>query len=119
MQVISSHKLVDVIRVENGLILEIIKYEPQKGWVWIPDCKKHLKKLSGVKNGYVVKSDFEYSGNEFKTGEFIIDHFRATPLEDKDLFRVEIRCAGGSIRRSIKHMNILLKDIMNYINENY
>lgn len=119
MEVISTHELKDVIRVEAGILIEIHKYEYQKGWVWIPDCKKHLKKVSGVKNGYVAKEDFVYKDMKFTRGEYVLDHFRAIPLTDKSLFRVELKCAGGSIRRSFKQMNELMNNIMEYINTNY
>lgn len=119
MEVISTHELKDIIRVEAGILIEIHKYEYLDGWLWIPDCKKHLKKLSGVKNGYIVKEDFIYREEEYKKGEYILDHIRVTPLKDKDLFRVELKCAGGSIKKSFKRMNELMEKISNYINTNY
>lgn len=119
MEVISTHELKDVVRVEAGILIEIHKYEYLKGWLWTPDCKKYLKKLDGVKNGYVVKEDFTHREDEYKKGEYILEHCRVTPLIDKDLFRVELKCAGGSIKKSFKQMNDLMEKISNYINTNY
>lgn len=119
MEVISTHEIMDIIRIEAGILIEIHKFDYKNGWLWTADCKKHLKKLSGVKNGYVIKEDFTYREEEFKKGEYILEHCRVAPLTDKDLFRVELKCAGGSIRKSFKQMNELFECITNYININY
>lgn len=119
MDLISTHELKDVIRVDAGILIEVHKYEYQAGWIWIPDCKKHLKKVSGVKNGFVVKEDFKYKDMEFTKGEFILDHFKAIPLEDKSLYRIELKCAGGSVKKSFKQMEQMMNKITEYIKNNY
>lgn len=119
MQFISEHELKDIVRVEAGVLIEIHKYEHQKGLVWIPDCRKHLKKVSGLKNGYIAKEDFIYNNMKISKGEYILDNFKAIPLVDKSLFRIELKCSGGSIRKSFKQMNELMNNIMEYINTNY
>lgn len=119
MEVISTHELKDVIRVEAGILIEIHKFEYKQGWLWTADYRKHLKKLSGIKNGYIVKENFTHREEEYKKGEYILEHCKVVPLTDKDLFRVELKCAGGSIRKSFKQMNELMEHITNYINTNY
>ena len=119
MEVISSHELKDIIRVEAGILIEIHKYVYKNGWIWTTDYKNYLKKLSGVKNGYIVKQEFIHRETEYKKGDYILEHCKVAPITDKDLFRVELKCAGGSIRKSFKEMNELMECITNYINTNY
>lgn len=119
MEIVSQHELLDVLRVEQGIILEVHKHKMIDGWIYSSDYKNKATKVKGIRNCYQVKERFESRGTVFEVGDYILRDFKTIALKDTNDFTIELKSSGGSILKSLDGMERLFKKIQDYIDNNY
>ncbi|AKQ08266.1 hypothetical protein PP655_gp074 [Bacillus phage PBC4] len=102
MKQTQAHELVDKYKIQDGLIVEVLKYESLGGYYY---NKLPSKRLAGCKGGSVLTEDYEDGvGRVLPKGTMFLHTSPVRPITNVDDFRFEIRVSGGCIQG--KHYQI-------------
>lgn len=104
MEQIQNHEIMDTWRLEEGIIVQIYKFE-HMGWIGFADYKTKI--VRGCKGLKQLKED--YKG--FKTGDLIYGSSIIKAIDDETKFRAELKLSGGAVKHSIEGMLKLNKNI--------
>lgn len=114
MKQTQAHELVDKYRIQDGLVVEVLKYESLGGYYY--GQMKH-KRLKGCKGGSVLTEDFtDNVGRLLPKGTLFLDTTPVRPITNFDEFRFEIRSSGGCIHGDGNEIESVLKQIQHIIN---
>jgi len=114
MKQTQSHELVDKYKIQDGLIVEVLKYESLGGYYY---NKLPSKRLTGCKGGSILTEDYEDGvGRVLPKGTMFLHTSPVRPITNVDEFRFEIRVSGGVIQGDSHAIESALKDIKHIIN---
>lgn len=104
MEKIQDHPIKDIWRVQDGLLIEINKYEEIGKRLLAPKTKV----VRGCKGLRALK---EPCGG-FPIGTLIFGwDYPVKPIEDVSKFTAEVKSSGGSIYGSMGHINKVMNQI--------
>lgn len=113
MKQTQAHELVDKYKIQDGLIVEVLKYESLGGYYY--NQLPH-KRLTGCKGGSVLTEDYEDGvGRILPKGTMFLHTSPVRPITNVNEFRFEIRCSGGVIQGKHYEIDDVLKQIKNII----
>ncbi|AGR46649.1 hypothetical protein vBBak6_100 [Bacillus phage v_B-Bak6] len=111
-----SHELIDKYKIQDGLIVEVLKYESLGGYYY---NKLPSKRLSGCKGGTVLTEDYtDNVGRVLPKGTTFLGTTPVRPITNVDEFRFEIRVSGGCIHGEAYQIESVLNDIQ-YLIKSY
>lgn len=134
MEVITNNGLIDEIRVKDGLILRVekyeIRYEKRCEKVKVEIDKKDLGRVTGkgMTEFKQVKKDIVNENGEvvFNKGDYIRKPWhekyqweKVNILSDPKDYYIELKCAGGSIGGYSNKFASVIKEVQSIINERY
>lgn len=132
MEIVTTNDLLDVIRIEYGLLLRVEKFDRTKRDKIIPCSyidKKDLKKVKGtdMSSYREVKKDILSPDGEviLKKGSFVYqfyskdDYVVVEPLTDPKRFYYSVKCSGGTIEGTGVACTNKLNKINSIIEERY
>lgn len=133
MEIVVSNELLDIVRVDYGLLLRVEKFDhPYDYKTLIPKDyidKKDLKKVGGASMGNFKETKKDIMSPEgelvLSKGEFVYrfssydDYTVIKPLTDPKRFYFSVKCSGGTIEgRGSICIDKLMK-IQSIVNERY
>lgn len=127
MEIITNNELIDEIRVKEGLILRVEKYEKDKMEVKIDIDKKYLKKVSGknMSKFKQVKKDIVNETEDviFKEDEYIVNDWgrwrRVNMLTNPQDYYIELKCTSGSIGGYSSKFASIIREVQSIVKERY
>jgi hypothetical protein len=117
MEKIQSHDIKDIWRVQDGLLIEIHKYERLGYSVY--GSKAKMKIVRGCKNLKELKEDYTdtYYKKTYPKGTLVYGSTPVRPITDVSQFKAEIKSSGGSVYGSIEEIEKVLKSIEKILDE--
>ena len=132
MEIVVNNKLLDIIRVEYGLLLRVEKFDVLRKERVIPNGyidNKDLKRVTGADMSRFkeVKKDILSSEGEviLEKGSFVYqsssrdDYEVIKPLTNPQEFYYSVKCSGGTIEGWGKNCTGKLKKINSIMTERY
>ncbi|AKO92009.1 hypothetical protein BEH_07780 [Priestia filamentosa] len=117
MEKIQSHEIKDIWRVQDGLLVEIYKYD-SLGY-HIHSDKIKAKIIRGCKGLKELKEDYTDSWEKktYPKGTLLYHGQPVRAISDRNKFKAEIKSSGGSVLGSITEINKVLEDIEHILNQ--
>lgn len=132
MEIVTTNKLLDVIRVEYGVLLRVEKFDFSKKEKFIPNeyiDKKDLKRVNGANMSKFkeVKKDILSPDGKviLSKGSFVYQFFSRDdytviePLTDPKEFYYSVKCSGGTLEGKGENCANKLKKIDSIMTERY
>lgn len=106
---ITSTEILDIYRIDYGVILEVHKYIPKVQVYGIYNKRKCLKLANNI---YQTKEDLKLGNNEIiANGSYIIKDILIEKVINIDEYKFELKLSGGSLYGDIekfsKYINVI------------
>ena len=111
MEKIQEHELQDVYRIQDGLLVEVNKYEPI-GYTVYPKSNQ-VKRKRGCKGLQVLQEDItdSYTKITYPKGTSILHYAPVKAISNWKDFKIEVKSSGGCISGSIAEIEKITKII--------
>jgi hypothetical protein len=128
-EIVQTHEYQDIYRITDGVLLKINKFKnTNTSPYWYRSStekyKKQLKKVSGIKQCYILKEDInliwcEY-GRTVPKGTVIFEYCDVQPLgiSEKDKWFYELKTTSSAFSGNLKKFKELI-EMVNEILESY